>query len=458
MVALFAFLGALVLVAAPAAAETRTLPTSREFIHLSFAPVVKKAAPAVVNVYSRRVVRNQSPLFSDPLFRRFFNNMPRERVESALGSGVILDADGLIVTNHHVIEAAQEITVVLSDRREFEAKVLLSDERVDLAVLKIEVGERLPVLEMGDSDQLEVGDLVLAIGNPFGVGQTVTSGIVSGLARSAVGISDMGSFIQTDAPINPGNSGGALVDLDGRLVGINTAIFSRSGGSIGIGFAIPTTLVRLVLDAARHGGRFQRPWLGASGQAVTAEIATNLGLPRPGGVIVKDVAPGSPAARAGIKIGDVILAVDGHEVEDPGGLRYRVATAPLNSTAQITVWNHGRERSIAATLTLPPEVPPRDLTDLTGRQPFAGATVGNLNPAYAEELGVDPTLRGVVVAAVKDGSNADRIGLQPGDILVSINRRQIESIAQLQEAIAATRAPWTLVWRRNGQQVTAQVR
>ena len=278
--------------AVPAIAETQA-PTSRETIRLTFAPIVKKAAPAVVNVYSRRVVRARSPLFDDPFFRRFFGEdspfgLNRERVQNSLGSGVILDPDGLIVTNHHVIVDADEIRVVLSDRREFEAKVVLSDEHSDLAVLKIDLhGGHLPALPIGDSDELEVGDLVLAIGNPFGVGQTVTSGIVSALARS-IGAADFRSFIQTDAAINPGNSGGALVDLDGKLVGINTAIFSRSGGSMGIGFAIPSAMVRVVLEAARHGGKFVRPWLGASGEAVTADIAEALKLQHPMGVLVKD--------------------------------------------------------------------------------------------------------------------------------------------------------------------------
>src|SRR5579863_5863988 len=252
------------LLMATADAQNRTPPASRELIQLSFAPVVKKAAPAVVNVYSRRVVQTRSPFFDDPMFRQFFGDqspfgLPRQRVQQSLGSGVILDARGFIVTNRHVIQAAEEITVVLSDRREFEAKLLVSDEHADLAILKIDAhGEPLPTLELGDSDQIEVGDLVLAIGNPFGVGQTVTSGIVSALARTGIG-SDVSSFIQTDAAINPGNSGGALVDLDGKLVGINTAIFSQSGGSVGIGFAIPAVLVRTVLEAATTGAPIRRP-------------------------------------------------------------------------------------------------------------------------------------------------------------------------------------------------------
>src|ERR1700730_9765702 len=256
----------------PAGAQTRAVPSSRELIHLSFAPGAARVTPAVANVFSRRVVRSaQAPaaLFDDPFFRRFFGDRfpmgaPRERVEQSLGSGVILEAAGLIVTNQHVIRDAEEVLVVLADRREFEAHILITDPHADLAVLKIDPhGEKLPVLEMGDSDLLEVGDLVLAIGNPFGVGQTVTAGIVSGLARTT-GTNDFRSFIQTDAAINPGNSGGALVDLDGRLVGINTAIFSQSGGSVAIGFAVPASLVRPVLEAAATGSKVTRAWLGGA--------------------------------------------------------------------------------------------------------------------------------------------------------------------------------------------------
>ena len=444
------------LAAFPTQAQTRVPPASRELVHLSFAPVVKKAAPAVVNVFSRRVIKSaagRSRLFDDPFFRRFFGDqlpfgVPRERVENSLGSGVIVDARGIIVTNDHVIKDAQEVVVVLADRREFEARVLLADERADLAVLKVEArGERLPVLEIGDSDQLEVGDLVLAIGNPFGVGQTVTSGIVSGLART-IGVHDFRSFIQTDAAINPGNSGGALVDLDGRLVGINTAIYSQSGGSIGIGFAIPTALVRSVVQAAASGGKVVRPWLGASGQGVNADIAASLGLPAPHGVLVKEVAPGSPAAQAGIRSGDVILAVEGHEVDDPDGLAFRVATLALEAPARLTLWRAGQRRDVVAAVIPPPERPPRQPTTLSGRHPLSGTVVANLNPAYAEELGLDGTTRGVIVSALRDAGIAARLGIEPGDVLVNLNKRPIDSVAQLQELLSSTPPPWVVtVWR-----------
>ncbi|HXQ52836.1 MAG TPA: Do family serine endopeptidase [Stellaceae bacterium] len=449
--------------AVPAAAQTRQAPTSRETVHQSFAPVVKAVAPAVVNVYSRRVVRAQSPLFDDPFFRRFFGEdsplaMSRERVQNSLGSGVIVDAGGLIVTNNHVINQAEEIRVVLSDRREFEAKVVLADEHTDLAVLQIDAHDaKLPTLALGDSDALEVGDLVLAIGNPFGVGQTVTSGIVSALARS-VGASDFRSFIQTDAAINPGNSGGALVDLDGKLVGINTAIFSRSGGSMGLGFATPSAMVRVVLEAARQGGKMVHPWFGASGQQVTADLAEELKLDHPAGVIIKEVAADSPAAAAGLKTGDVILAIDGHGIDDPDVLKFRVGTLPVGQPARLDYWRAGAGRSTTITVTALPDVPPRGLKVLDGRHPLAGATVGNLNPAFDDELNLEPTMRGVAISGVAPLSSAQRLGLQPGDIIASLNRRPVESVTDLEQAIDASASPWTVAVRRKGKLLTVTVR
>jgi Do/DeqQ family serine protease len=457
-------LALLLTLAAPAGeAQNRTPPTSRDGIQLSFAPIVRKAAPAVVNVYSRRLVQTRSPFFNDPIFRRFFGDespfgLPRQRVQQSLGSGVILDPSGFVVTNRHVIEASSEITVVLSDRREFDAKIVVSDEHADLAVLKIDThGEKLPVLELGDSDQLEVGDLVLAIGDPFGVGQTVTSGIVSALARTGIG-SDVSSFIQTDAAINPGNSGGALVDLDGKLIGINTAIFSQTGGSVGIGFAIPTSLVRAVMQAAATGEPIRRPWLGATGQEVTPDIASHLGLAHPGGVLVKQVAPNSPAAAAGLKSGDVILAINGHDLSDPEELRFRVATLPIDTSVQLLLWRNGKRNTIVAVMNAPPEVPPRHKTALASNGPLAGATVANLNPAQADELGLDPRLRGVVVTEIQENTVADRLGLQSGDIIASLNRQTIADVDQLQDALAANATTWTFGIRRGGQLFSVSVR
>ncbi len=446
---LFCAIVAAALCLAPALAQTA--PKTREAIRLSFAPIVKQAAPAVVNVFSRRVVRtNASPFADDPFFRRFFGDrspfgLPQERVQNSLGSGVIVDPDGLIVTNHHVIQEAQEITVVLSDRREFEARVLRSDERTDLAVLKVDPkGERLPTLPIGDSDALQVGDLVLAIGNPFGVGQTVTSGIVSGLARTAIGVSDFRSFIQTDAAINPGNSGGALVDVDGKLVGINTAIYSRSGGSVGLGFAIPTSMVRAVVEGAKSGKPITRAWLGASGQPVTAEIA--------------QVSADSPAALAGVRAGDVIVAISGHEVDDPEDLRFRVATLPAGAPVPLTLWRAGKQQETSATLVTPPETPSRDTQTLEGRHPLAGVTVSNLNPALAEEMSLDMTTRGVVIGDVRDRSAAQRIGLQKGDLLVSLNNKPLPTVAALRQVVNAASSPWTLSVKRGNQTLSVTVR
>lgn len=454
----------LLLAAMPAAAAERAVPGSREEITLSFAPVVRRAAPAVVNIYTRRVVRERTPpLFDDPLFRRFFGDAapfgaPRQRVQNSLGSGVIVDPTGLVVTNHHVIQGSDQITVVLADRREFEARLVGSDERTDLAVLRIEPpgGEPLPHLELRDSDELEVGDLVLAIGNPFGVGQTVTSGIVSAVARTAVGIGDYSFFIQTDAAINPGNSGGALVAMDGRLVGINTAIFSRSGGNHGIGFAVPSNMVRTVVDAVGNGGRLVRPWLGVSGQPVTADIAASLGLARPAGVLVNGLDPRSPAVAAGLRVGDVIAAVNGHPVDGPEALRYRIATLPAGGRAVLEVARGGAVREVAVTVGPPPEDPPRNTTILSGRHPLSGATVANLSPALAEEIRFDGAAQGVVVLSVARGSPAARLGLEPGDVVLRINDRDVPDVRTLERQLGG-RGGWTVAIRRGERVLSVQV-
>ncbi|MBZ0149756.1 MAG: trypsin-like peptidase domain-containing protein, partial [Pseudorhodoplanes sp.] len=309
----------------PGQAQERRVPSSAAEPLMSYAPLVKRVAPAVVNVYAARVVENRNPLLDDPMFRFFGQGIPREQVQRSLGSGVIVDASGLVITNNHVIANATEVKVSLADKRELEAEIVLKDERTDLAVLRIKSGnERFPSLPFADSDEVQVGDVVLAIGNPFSVGQTVTHGIVSAVARTQVGITDYQFFIQTDAAINPGNSGGALIDTAGRLVGINTAIFSRSGGSIGIGFAIPANMARVVANSAKGGGSaVRRPWLGARLQAVTPEIAETLGIKRPAGALVAGISPGGPAAKAGLKTGDLIVAVDGQEVDDPNAFSYR---------------------------------------------------------------------------------------------------------------------------------------
>jgi Do/DeqQ family serine protease len=440
-------------------AEETAVPNSAEQIRLSFAPLVKKVAPAVVNIYTRKVVQTQaaSPMFNDPFFRQFFGDesgfgAPRERVQNSLGSGVIVSADGLVVTNEHVVNGAEDITVVLGDRREFEATVVTHDERTDLSVLRIDPkDEELPTLALADSDVIEVGDLVLAIGNPFGVGQTVTSGIVSAVARTQVGITDLGFFIQTDAAINPGNSGGALVDMNGDLVGINTAIFSRSGGSVGIGFAIPANMVATVVAAAGQGGRPVRQWLGVTGQALSRELAEGFGLDRAGGVVLNQVHPKSPAAAAGLELGDVILAFNDREVLDPAGLRFRVATAKIGSEVNLKVLRDGHPEEVAITLVSAPEDPPRDETLLDGKAPLAGATIVNLSPAVAEEFGIDDAWDGVMVLSIARGSPARRIGLKPGDVLLEVGGRNVKTVSDVKGAIEAPADKWQLSIRRGGQ-------
>jgi serine protease Do len=387
--------------ATPGTEPARVVPANAAQVQLSFAPVARRTSPAVVNIYTAQVVR--SPMAG--LYGRLRGG--QGRVASSLGSGVIVDASGLVVTNNHVVGEADEILVQLADRRQFPARVQFADPRTDLAVLKIDAGRaKLPVLPLSDSDRVQVGDIVLAIGNPLGIGQTVTQGIVSATARSATDISDSAFFLQTDAAINPGNSGGALVDLAGRLVGINTAIYSQSGGSEGIGFAIPSNMVRAFLRSARTG-RIERAYVGIAGEPVTADLADDLGLDRPVGVVVRDVNPRSPAAEAGIRAGDVIFAVNGQEVNDPQTLRYRISTQPLGGSANVTVIRGGEPRNLSVPLRAPPENPPRDLTRI-GRGLLAGVTVANLSPALALELGGAVPDRGVVVMDAARGADRPR--------------------------------------------------
>src|SRR6266496_1744712 len=396
-----------------AAAQDRRVPASPADIRLSYAPIVQRVHPAVVNVYAAKVVQNRNPLLDDPIFRRFFGvpGQQPEQMQRSLGSGVMVDPSGLVVTNNHVIEGADQVKISLSDKREFEAEIVLKDSRTDLAVLRVKDGkEKFATLDFANSDELLVGDVVLAIGNPFGVGQTVTHGIVSALARTQVGITDYQFFIQTDAAINPGNSGGALVDMTGKLAGINTAIFSRSGGSQGIGFAIPANMVRVVVASAMGGGKaVKRPWLGARLQAVTPEIAETLGLRLPSGALVANVVANSPAARAGLKLSDLILAVDGQSVEDPNAFDYRFATKPLGGAAQLGVVRGGREAKVPVALETAPDTH-RDEVVIRSRSPFLGAKVANLSPALADELRINSPNEGVAIVEIADGSVAANVG------------------------------------------------
>jgi Do/DeqQ family serine protease len=445
--------------AAPAVAQRATQPPpSREAAQYSFASIVRKAAPAVVNVYVRGRRQVTSPLEEE--FRRFFGEhfgMPQERLLSSLGSGVIVSPEGLVVTNAHVVRvgATAEVRIVLADRREFDAKVLVPDEKSDIAVLKIEGGDgRFPYLEFADSDAAEVGDLVLAIGNPFGVGQTVTSGIVSALGRTQVAKAQV--FIQTDAAINPGNSGGALVDMSGRVLGINTAIYSRSGGSHGIGFAIPSNLVKLIVDSGAAGRKLQRPWLGARLAGVTRELAEQLKLGRVAGALVARVYDKSPAAEAGLVAGDVIVAVDGHEVDDEKGVDYRLTTRGIGNRAQLDLVRDRRRMRVEVALRAAPRAGRDDVRDLSGAHPFDGTRVANLVPSIADELGITDQDNGVVVLGVRQGSTAARLGFQSGDVIVQVGRANIDTVADLEAAVRERQRVWQVVFKRGGRVLRLQ--
>ncbi|WP_375415276.1 DegQ family serine endoprotease [uncultured Bradyrhizobium sp.] len=438
-----------------ASAQDRRVPNSPAEVKLSYAPIVQRVQPAVVNVYAAKVVQNRNPLLDDPVFRRFFGGGPQpEQMQRSLGSGVMVDSSGLVVTNNHVIEGADQVKVSLSDKREFEAEIVLKDSRTDLAVLRLKDSkEKFPTLDFANSDELLVGDVVLAIGNPFGVGQTVTHGIISALARTQVGITDYQFFIQTDAAINPGNSGGALVDMTGRLVGINTAIFSRSGGSQGIGFAIPANMVRVVVASAKSGGKaVKRPWLGARLQTVTPEIAETLGLKLPNGALVANVTPGGPAARAGLKLSDLIVAIDGQSIDDLNAFDYRFATRSLGGTAQLDVQRNGKPVKLVVPLEVAPDTG-RDEIVLTGRSPLQGAKVANISPAVADGWHLDTGTEGVVVTDLADGGTAAGVGFQKGDIILAVNNKKIEKTADLEKATREPARLWRIIVVRGGQQI-----
>jgi len=443
----------------------RQVPQSREQVQLSFAPVVRQVAPSVVNVYATRVEeRTVSPFANDPFFQRFFGqNSPffqsRPRESRALGSGVIVDPSGLILTNSHVVSGATDIRIALADRREFAVDLVLDDPDTDLAVLRIRDpnGVELPAITFADSDALQVGDLVLAIGNPFGVGQTVTSGIVSALARTGVEASDYEFFIQTDAAINPGNSGGALVDLNGRLVGINTAIYSRTGGSVGIGFAIPSNMAAVVAQAGLAGGEIVRPWFGAKTQAVSADIADSLQLASPSGAMVTDVAPDGPAARAGLEPGDVITAIDGTAVEDPSAFNFRLATKQLGSAARLTVTRAGRSFEAVLPVEAPPQPDESQIARITGNTRFAGATGQELTPALAQEQGLPFDARGIIITAIEEGSPAEAMGLATGDIILSLNGVEMTDAGTFAQTASQRVRTWEIVLQREGRVVRTYV-
>lgn len=438
----------------PAHAEDifeRVVPQNHLQLQLSYAPLVKETAPAVVNVFtSRKVVQRSRSDFFDFMFGS--RRAPRERLESSLGSGVIVRSSGIIVTNAHVVNGAEELRIVLNDRREFAAEIIAEDKEIDVAVLKIDTeGEVLPSLNISQRDDLEIGDIVLAIGNPFGVGQTVTSGIVSALGRTNV--SDSSSFIQTDAAVNPGNSGGALVNLQGELIGVNTAIFSRSGGSNGIGFAIPAKLVARAVESSISEGRIVRPWIGARTNEVDTTMAAALGLDRSRGAIVNEIYKGGPADRAGLETGDVILRIANTDVNDDNGLRFVLATMRPNERVDVNVWRNGREETLRVRTELPKETPKRDERALEGYHPLDGASIVNLSPALGEELGFDPYLTGAMVLTVKRRTAASANGFRPGDIILAVGEREIDTTRDLESSLIGELLPeeWEIKVDRRGR-------
>ncbi|MER9566996.1 MULTISPECIES: DegQ family serine endoprotease [unclassified Mesorhizobium] len=429
----------------------KRVPFGREEVQLSFAPLVKQTAPAVVNVYASQTAKVMSPFDGDPFFEEFFGRS-QPRAQSSLGSGVLVDPTGVVVTNFHVVKDADQVKVATADGREFDSKVLLKDETLDLAVLKISSDKPFPVIAIGDSDALEVGDLVLAIGNPFGVGQTTTSGIISAVARSHIGVSDSSFFIQTDAAINPGNSGGALVNMGGQLIGINTAIYSRSGGSIGIGFAIPSNMVRAFADAAKAGlDFFERPYVGAEFEAVTPQIAESLGMAKPTGSLVSSVEEAGPAAKAGLKPGDVVLSLNGKPVESVGALDYRMATLSIGTSASFGVLSKGQQATMDIALERPPEGAKAAELTLSGRSPFSGAKVAELSPRLAQRLGLRTDVKGVTMVDINRDSPAADFGFQPGDIVREVNGLTIDKAATLEQVAQQDTRWWRFTVERGGQ-------
>lgn len=421
--------------------------SSAEQLHQGFRGVVKEALPAVVNISSTKVVRTASEgsgnqFFADPFFRDFFGDrfgrfeVPRERRESGMGSGVIVSADGYILTNHHVVDGATDIRVFLADKRELKAKVVGTDPKTDIAVLKVDE-HNLPILKLGDSTKIDVGDVVLAMGNPFGIGQTVTMGIVSAVGRHNILDPDSYSdFIQTDAAINPGNSGGALVNVSGELVGINTAIISRSGGYQGVGFAVPSNMARHVMEQIVKNGKVVRGWLGVSIQPVDGTISKAFGLKDSHGALVGDVSAGGPASKAGLEKGDVILAFNGEDVSDVAGLRWKVASTAPNTTVQLKVFRDRKEMVVPVTLGELPDSGNRSAFKQDGKaEPLAGVQVDDLTPQVARQLGLPSSTFGVVITNVEPGTPAAEAGLRRGDVIQEVNRQRVTNAASFERAV-----------------------
>jgi serine protease Do len=453
---------------APPKVAVEETPISRQTkLSTSYAPVVKKAAPSVVNIYSTKMVKERPsmmPFFDDPFFRRFFGDesseeqrRPSVRPQYSLGSGVIVSSDGFILSNSHVVEGADEVKVAFAQGdKEYAAKVIGTDPPTDISVLKIEAKD-LSAVTFGDSDNLEVGDVVLAIGNPFGVGQTVTMGIVGAVGRGELGITDYEDFIQTDASINPGNSGGALVDAEGRLVGINTAILSRTGGNQGIGFAIPANMARAMMDRIVAEGKVVRGYLGVLIQPITPGLAKEFNLRDQADALIGEVTPKSPAEEAGLKPGDVITEFNGKKVNDSRHLRLMVARTAPKTKVTMKALRDGKERTLSATLDeLPVEVAKAGMRsapeDSSMSDVLDGVTVTDLQATLRRQFDIPPNLRGALVTEVDTGSPAFLAGLRAGDVIVEINRQPVRDAEQAVELSKKVKEKSVLlrVWSRGG--------
>jgi serine protease Do len=423
----------------------------------AFSEIASSISPSVVNISTTKVMkREHAPLFDDP-FSEFFSpfrdfKMPKKWKEQSLGSGVIVSPDGYIITNNHVVEQADEIRVTLVDKRSFNAKVIGADNKTDVAIVKIDA-ENLYAVQWGDSDKLQVGEFVLAIGNPYGLSHTVTMGIISAVGRANVGIADYEDFIQTDAAINPGNSGGPLVNTKGELIGINTAIFSRSGGYQGIGFAVPSNMARLVMDQLIQKGKVTRGWLGVTIQEITPELSQKFGLKTAKGALVGDVAKGSPAEKGGLKRGDVILEFNGRKVGDVGNLRNMVAQSKVGAQIPMTILRSGKEYAINVTTTEIPkdvsETVPGSTPEDTAFEGLAGLNVIELTGEISRQLGLSRDEKGVVVVRVDPGSSVEEAGLRKGDVVQEIDRKKVSGLADYNRIVAGIRSGDTVLMFAN---------
>ncbi|MCX7988383.1 MAG: DegQ family serine endoprotease [Thermodesulfovibrio sp.] len=437
----------------------QSIPIYRDIVEpvKSFSEIVKAVSPSVVNISTTRTV-NKPPTLEDlfEMLPPFGNSQGKKWKEMSMGSGVVVSSDGYLLTNYHVVEQADEIKVTLYNRRTFKATVIGADPKTDLAVIKINAKD-LPVASWGDSDKLEVGDFVLAIGNPYGLTHTVTMGIISATGRADVGIADYEDFIQTDAAINPGNSGGPLVNIKGEIIGINTAIFSKTGGYQGIGFAVPSNMARIIKDSLIKEGKVIRGWIGIMVQDLTAELSERFNLKEPYGVIITDVTKQSPAYKAGLKRGDIILEFDGKLVSESAILRNLVAQSKIGTVVNLKIWRNGELFTIPVTVAQLPfevslETKNYKKSQSVSENPFKGLSVIDLDPSMAKQIGADFEDRGVVVYRIEPGSPAENSGLRKGDVIMEIERQRITNASEFQRVIQKiTRTDVMVLINRGGK-------